>query len=1283
MISKARPQNLIERDRTLDYPFENLGPERFQELCQALLATEYPNLQCFPVGQPDGGRDAVSYYTSADEGFIVFQVKYVRRPLAEKDPHKWLLGHLKEELPKVFRLRKEGARQYILMTNVPGTAHHHSGSIDKASRLLKQETGLESYCWWRDDLSRRLDNNWNLKWAYPEVMSGPDFLRAVIQAGVSEDTERRFASLRAFIRSQFSADEEVRFKQVELQNRLFDLFIDVPVRFNDENATKDQLNAFIGALTNYFRGQKDAPQSLDFRTFLSSNVRTRSDRMDSISGFGAASFLLNAQVQKQLPLLVIEGAPGQGKSTITQYLCQVYRAALLHEEQSPFIPAEARSSMPVRLPIRVDLRDYATWLAKKNPFSIEGEAVPAGWHKSLESFLAALVAEFSGGTQFSANDLLAVFRPSSVLLVLDGLDEVADISRRKEMVEEITRAVQRLMENTASLQVIVTSRPAAFANSPGMPHSRFPYLQLASLTKPSIMDYAGRWMKAKRLEGRDSHDFKKILTSKLDQPHLRDLARNPMQLAILLTLILTRGTSLPDKRTALYDFYIDLFFSREAEKSDIVRNHRQLLIDIHGYLGWLLHAESELGDSRASISQDRLLAVVSSYLEREGYDVNLAGRLFTGMVERVVALVSRIEGTFEFEVQPLREYFAAYHLYDTAPQSSAGKESTGSLPDRFEAIASNFYWLNVVRFFAGRYSKGELPSLIEGLQSLADSDDFGNIAHPRILAGSLLSDWVFTQSPRSVKEAVSFIFSDGKIRYITASTSMHYKPGAGFNLPIKCGREELISYVFSILGGSVQADFESELLQLVAENIEGPGEIRDQWQLSFNSAEGMERLKWLKRGLLLGVTHQLTAEEKNVMFSGLARTADGVQSLYEHGELPFLTNDEARFNLAVDVILDKSAHSMAISPSNSILDQLGGMIYPELFAFAFSHRDRVPLRKLLERYRFAFKEVGRTPVQIKRYAAYAKAAELIDAAEGSLDMPAATWATSIAPWDHICETGRRLYGNRWLLIKTARISAGIVSPTERYADHFDLFDDSKSLCKRARNGRLKSNHIEFWRKHLLRASSGWTAQFALVLLLSWAKTDVILKLQSEIEATLELLDQGEWARVFAASRWSPYNGSSHTKDWFADARKVPPDASMRFATALANRVTGAASQKLLSRFFSHTRGVDAVGMEFVMQNALDLPSLGRDEWNPNLDLVKQAYAAGFASEAQRFTETWRGFQNGTMPAKVARTIASSPLEFPGFLLALSTEARRAEVSSRVKLIAKIADANGWFPTSST
>ena len=41
------------------YQYEQLNPESFQQLSQSLLLKAFPALQCFPVGQSDGGRDAI------------------------------------------------------------------------------------------------------------------------------------------------------------------------------------------------------------------------------------------------------------------------------------------------------------------------------------------------------------------------------------------------------------------------------------------------------------------------------------------------------------------------------------------------------------------------------------------------------------------------------------------------------------------------------------------------------------------------------------------------------------------------------------------------------------------------------------------------------------------------------------------------------------------------------------------------------------------------------------------------------------------------------------------------------------------------------------------------------------------------------------------------------------------------------------------------------------------------------------------------------------------------
>ncbi len=320
----------------MDYQLENLGPERFQEVCQSLLARAFPRTQCFPVAQRDGGRDAISYVQDSSGDFLVYQVKYVRRPEALESPHEWLIKVVREEAPKLRELVPKGASQYVLLTNVAGTAYPESGSIDTVQEILGKNLDVPAQCWWRDDINRRLDDSWNIKWSYPEILSGPDILRFIIQNGLGEDAERRTSALRTYLRDQFERDLQVRFKQVEIQNWLLDLFIDVPVNLRAAYASRSVRRHDTGILH-----------------FISRSEDTDSS-VPSEESLGMATLLLHPMCQENISRVVIEGGPGQGKSTLVQYICQIHRQRILNEDlNDPRIPESHRNN-PVRLPLKVD-----------------------------------------------------------------------------------------------------------------------------------------------------------------------------------------------------------------------------------------------------------------------------------------------------------------------------------------------------------------------------------------------------------------------------------------------------------------------------------------------------------------------------------------------------------------------------------------------------------------------------------------------------------------------------------------------------------------------------------------------------------------------------------------------------------------------------------------------------------------------------------------------------------------------------------------------------------------
>ena len=86
------------------------------------------------------------------------------------------------------------------------------------------------------------------------------------------------------------------------------------------------------------------------------------------------------------------------------------------------------------------------------------------------------------------------------------------------------------------------------------------------------------------------------------------------------------------------------------------------------------------------------------YLAPRGYATDFVDELFDSVTTRVLCLVQRELDSheFQFEVQPLREYFAAEHLYDVSPNNTAKNNRQACLAQ----LVRRPDWNNVMRFFA-------------------------------------------------------------------------------------------------------------------------------------------------------------------------------------------------------------------------------------------------------------------------------------------------------------------------------------------------------------------------------------------------------------------------------------------------------------------------------------------------------------------------------------------------------------------------------------------------------
>lgn len=717
----------------MHYLFEQLTGDTFQQLCQALLAKTFPGVHCYPVNQKDGGRDAA-------RGDILFQCKWTGSPNPDKDPVPGLATQIRGELPKVARLYERGARRYIFLTNMRGSAAYESGMMDRLdneiTKIFAELPELQAECWWADTLDRHVDGQYAIQWNYPHILSGPAVANLLLSTMDGPQKEARDYAMRSYLRARYNKEGSLRFKQIGLESNLTDLFIETSA-----SAT----------YTRYLESSEPWQR-------MTSSLQLKHNPAASLGGTSVESFpvLRLLTSPDTVNRILISGGPGQGKSTLVQYIAQYYRAVLLSEATQPYeeMPANAAA----RLPFKVDLRDYAQFRERQRR---------GGSTRSLEGFIAMQVADDAGGVQFTPEDLRKVLAEVPSFIALDGLDEIAALKEQNAVVEEIEAFGHRLSDARANAVLVVTSRPAIDARLNRPRPDVYMHLDLNPLSRSECDAYVDRWLGWRNLSSSDTESIREVWSDRRGDPHIQDICRNAMQLSILLDLIHSRGRSLPDRRTLVYDEYVRVLFDREGTKAQKVAEYRDLLIGLHKFLAYRMHGDAEESNGSGRVTNEELRSLVEEFLTYRKVKAPIAD-LFIG-VQRVVALVSRVDGTFEFEVQPLREYFAGRFLYDSAPSSWEKDVPPGQRHHRLFALIPRPYWRNVLRFFAGCYNYGEIDSLARLIIDASKHTGEQCLVPAREVMVDLIGDGVFLDRKDAQAEAIRFAFDEIGLAWTGAS----------------------------------------------------------------------------------------------------------------------------------------------------------------------------------------------------------------------------------------------------------------------------------------------------------------------------------------------------------------------------------------------------------------------------------------------------------------------------------------------------------------------------------
>ena len=350
----------------------------------------------------------------------------------------------------------------------------------------------------------------------------------------------------------------------------------------------------------------------------------------------------------------------------------------------------------------------------------------------------------------------------------------------------------------------------------------------------------------------------------------------------------------------------------------------------------------------------------------------------------------------------MREYFAARYLYDTAPYSPAGDEKPGTLPERFDALASDLFWQNVTRFYAGCYSQGELPSLVTSLRTLSTKDGYRESCYPQSLAVTLLSDYTFAQYPLIVGDIVDFVLNSTDFRLFVASVQ-YRRRGDSLYLPKGSGNKELLDRCFEELRRWPQIDYANLLLRIIETNSTRDERYDRWWDVLDSICEGKIRTQWISYGLRIGVFQGADQSRLEALLSADEDEYQERVVIFGFGGMwEYVSQKEEHINTVVDKVLSRDSEHL-LYRNRSIIESFDLALSSHRYAIVFRDRSPATLSRILDRYQPVFGT--RQDYDAPRdgdYDIVAKCREYIRSSNQlSEKFATRTWATKIAPWKNL------------------------------------------------------------------------------------------------------------------------------------------------------------------------------------------------------------------------------------------------------------------------------------------
>lgn len=670
----------------MEYDFFGFNSSDFEHMIQS-LARKLFGLSMITFGDGrDGGREAAFEGTydaplqkdKCWEGYWVIQAKFENKSDKGTDHFKWIKAQFKKEMKK-FEKKKDVSKRpdnYLFFTNATLTGVEDSGGRDKIEALKKDYLHLipNIMIYGYDDLKTFLDNNRDVATTYASFILTGDILKELLdmlkQVKINDfNKEKRHYNdiIKRFLHKEFKEDLQPKLEQ---SGKKTDQVIKLEQVFIDLYATSN------GLVPKEKSKKKFVEQCIHF-----GNSILKSDRLSN--------------------KFVLLGNFGQGKSTLTQFLCQIYRAFFLKNLAKENSVKEVEAFIDKyysykdeeincrRLPFKIELNDYAGWISKRK----EDESC------SVLSFLRNNIKGKSDiDDEIVLNDLRDIFKSLSLVFVFDGLDEVAITSNRKEVMKQINDFVDVELHHLESdAMIIITSRPQGYVYD--FDREKYTHLFVADLPKDDCLKYLDLLLKSIEPEDKKRRRHKEILNRAIEDPNISELMKTPLQATIMAILVKSGGKP-PKERYTLFEKYYKTIYDRERQKGssmlleELSEKHYK---DIHKIFGFASQKLSEDENApSSSFKNSKFDELIRSYLNDNEWSVeeinSKADDMRYDINKRLLFIIEDKDDNVKFSIRAIQEYFASIYYFN-CPENI--------FIDRIKQVSRSAYWRNVFLFGTG------------------------------------------------------------------------------------------------------------------------------------------------------------------------------------------------------------------------------------------------------------------------------------------------------------------------------------------------------------------------------------------------------------------------------------------------------------------------------------------------------------------------------------------------------------------------------------------------------